>query len=154
MSASSVAQELAQRELEQWAAATFPGVELFRAEHTKGAGGVSEELTGRWHGVYLAFEDWGRPPNGGLHAAVCLRCTCCKRFAPHFNHQAVSSITEFATAYPVDPPSEIELCFDCEWLHQAQDRAERAHSRFAKWRFACSHGKSVDQVLARHRRAA
>lgn len=154
MSASSVAKALAAAELDQWARTTFPGVELFDAEHTEGARGIHTHRTGRWQGVYLEFAHWASSANGGPHASVCLHCQCCGRFAPHFNHRAVTSVAEFATEYPSDPPTEVERCFDCEWLHAAQKAAEKTRSRLARWRFVRTRGQRVEDVLGRHRPAA
>ena len=136
-----------------WAQTEFPGItDLADREVNLGASGPESHLLGEWNGVWLDIATLHRPgqPPAFIGYVVAL-CDCCGMFAPVLS-RSVSSAADFVAAFTADPPATTPQCRDCAWLHDAQETARRATSRWSRWAFKFSRGLTVEEVRARHGR--
>lgn len=125
----------------------FPDIKVIGA-HTinNGACGTHTEraVIGRWHEFMFAAQPTG--------FAIVDLCGCCGQYSiriPQPMH--ARSAADVARFDDIEPSKTLTACFDCRWVIKNYERAAKASSRFARWRFEHSYGQPAERVISRYR---
>lgn len=142
--ARDVAREMHNRQLLDELERTFPGIQDVRLRTVSHASPDSDdlantELIGQWHDLYVGIFAGG-PTGYNL-------CDCCARYAVDVTWQP-----QELAGLKTDPNATIPECRDCQWLHPAQDAAQKATTRWRRWRFTRTYLTDIEWVRAQHHR--